>query len=127
MAALCSAHLVSRYPHFVTYTYGEPRVGNQAFASFFDQHFGTGSITTTRYFRTTHTTDGVVPLPPYNYTYRHQGLELWYLDPPSACNTYICPPEGFCAEAATPYNETGINAAHNTYFGVSAGNCTLTA
>lgn len=125
LAAICSAHLVGRHhPRLTTYTFGEPRTGNPAFASFLDLHFSTSTVDSTRYFRTTHADDGIVPVPGLDLGYRHQGLELWALDPPSPANTYICPPEGFCAEVAS--NVTGRNAAHVTYFGVGSGNCSQT-
>jgi hypothetical protein len=124
LAAICSAHLVARGVRLTTYTYGEPRISNPAFADWLDLNFNTRSLATSRYLRTTHADDGIVTQPPISNGYRHQGLELWARDPPSACNTWVCPPEGFCAEASN--NGTGINTAHIVYFGVGSGNCSTT-
>ncbi|KAH6615542.1 ferulic acid esterase A faeA [Chaetomium sp. MPI-SDFR-AT-0129] len=124
LAGISSAHFLARGLRLTTYTYGEPRISNPAFADWLDLHFKTGSLKTTRYLRTTHADDGIIPIPATSLGYRHQGLELWALDPPSAQNTWVCPPEGFCAEASN--NGTGINTPHIFYFGVGSGNCTKT-
>ncbi len=69
MAALCAAHVVGQYPNVTVYTYGEPRTGNQQFASFLDTAFHTDNISTTKYFRTTHEDDGIVTVPPTSQGY----------------------------------------------------------
>jgi len=104
-----------------TYTFGEPRSGNLPFAQFLDKHFKTCTLESTRYFRTTHADDGIVPIPPISDGFAHQGLELWTQTPASPNSTFICPSEGFCCEQTGV--QTGINDAHNTYFNVTSGTC----
>lgn len=123
LAAIYSAQLATQCLNLTTYSYGEPRTGNAAFASFIDEHFTTQNIHSTRYFRVTHANDGIVPIVPISDGYLHHGLELWSNDPPSPSNTSICPPEGYCCEVA---GGTGINDAHVSYFGVSSFTCSTT-
>eukprot|EP00163_Fabomonas_tropica_P014737 TRINITY_DN267_c0_g1_i11.p1 TRINITY_DN267_c0_g1~~TRINITY_DN267_c0_g1_i11.p1 ORF type:complete len:162 (-),score=36.01 TRINITY_DN267_c0_g1_i11:124-609(-) len=78
MATLCALDLVvnakiSRMG--VTYTVGQPRVGNQAFASFYDQYvthpYG--------HFRVVHARDIVPQLPPRKvFKFYHIADEVWY-------------------------------------------------
>ena len=121
MAAICAAHLVTLYPNVTAFTYGEPRSGNAAFASFLDAHFNGTSAATTRYFRVTHEDDGIIPLPGTDLGYVHQGIEYWARDPPSAANTYVC--GGETLECAAGAGGSGVNAAHIKYFGIGSGDC----
>ncbi|CEJ89728.1 hypothetical protein VHEMI05553 [[Torrubiella] hemipterigena] len=52
------------------YTYGAPRVGNDAFANFASNQAGTS-------FRITHTVDPVPRLPPIIFGFRHTTPEVW--------------------------------------------------
>jgi len=121
MAALCAAHVKTWYSNVTVYTYGEPRTGNQEFASFLDKQFTTGSLNTTRFFRVTHEDDGIVTVPPTAEGYVHQGLELWSRDPAGPENTYVC--GGETLDCGAGAGGSGINANHITYFGVKSGTC----
>ncbi len=121
MAALCAAHVVGQYPNVTVYTYGEPRTGNQQFASFLDTAFHTDNISTTKYFRTTHEDDGIVTVPPTSQGYVHQGLEFWNRDPSSAENTYVC--GGETLDCGAGAGGSTLNIAHLTYFGIMSGTC----
>ncbi|KAL9115863.1 MAG: hypothetical protein Q9227_000231 [Pyrenula ochraceoflavens] len=109
------------------YTFGQPRTGNPAYASYMSSHFTTTSNSTTKSYRVTHTDDGVPQLPPLDLGYLHHGLEYWTLDPPAANDTVICGSGGGlvgemgeCNEG-TGTGEEGINAAHLTYLGHTVG------
>jgi hypothetical protein len=124
MAALAAAQFRSLFTNLTVYTYGEPRTGNQAFASFINQQFQATDPATTTFFRSTHNNDGIPSTPPTSLGYVHHGVEYWNHDPTSAANTDICTGDELqCCEAL---NGTGINAAHLTYFGhtvVIGGQC----
>lgn len=122
MAALTAAQLSATYDQVSLYTFGEPRTGNQAFASFMDEAFKATSPSTTQYFRVTHADDGIPNLPPASQGYVHAGIEYWSVEPHNADNMYICTGnENQCCEAL---GGQGVNAAHVTYFEMTSGACT---
>ncbi|OIW28720.1 alpha/beta-hydrolase [Coniochaeta ligniaria NRRL 30616] len=121
LATLTAAQLSTAYPDLTVFTYGEPRSGNPAFASFLDTTFSTSSVDTTKFYRVTHENDGIVVAPPLTDGYVHQSLEFWSRDPPCAANTYIC--GGETLDCAAGLNGSGINLAHVTYFGRLSATC----
>ena len=121
LATLTAAQLSPANPNLTVYTYGEPRTGNPAFASFLDRTFATAALDTTRFYRVTHENDGIVVEPPLADGYVHQALELWSLDPPSAANVWVCGEETM--DCAAGRNGSGINLAHITYFGRISATC----
>nr|AGR85377.1 feruloyl esterase A [Penicillium chrysogenum] len=121
MAAITAAQLAATYSNVNLYTFGEPRTGNQAFASYMNDHFHASSPATTRYFRTTHTNDGIPNLPPTSQGYVSSGIEYWSVEPHNAHNVFVCTGnQNQCCEAQ---GGQGVNAAHVTYFGMSSGAC----
>lgn len=122
MATITAAQLSAQYSNISLYTFGEPRSGNQAFATYVNGVFNAESPETTQYFRTTHANDGIPNLPSTDLGYVHGGVEYWTVDPNSPQNTSICTGEAIqCCEAQ---GGEGVNAAHVTYFGMTSGACT---
>lgn len=121
MATLASAQFSTTFKNLTTYTYGEPRMGNPAFASFINSAFSATSPDTTRFFRVTHMNDGIVTAPPAANGYMHHGIEFWSKDPASASNMFVC--GGETTTCCAGQGGSGINAAHVTYFGIGSGNC----
>lgn len=68
-------------------TFGEPKVGNQAFAAHIDAEF-VGEIEKSMYRRVTHADDPVVLLPPTEWGYRPHAGEL-YISKPSLPPAFI--------------------------------------
>lgn len=103
------------------YTFGQPRVGNQAFADFVDTVSGSKEEVIGSYYRTTHTFDGVPQLPPQSLGYEHSRTEFFELDTKtgnqSAARTFRC----YGQEAPDCNKGRGrgfINSAHLMYSGV---------
>ncbi|KAI1391465.1 alpha/beta-hydrolase [Hypoxylon trugodes] len=63
------------------YTYGSPRVGNEAFVNFITQQAGAE-------YRVTHLDDPVPRLPPIAFDYRHTSPEYWLSDGTSTQSDY---------------------------------------
>ena len=61
-------------PSVTLYTYGQPRVGNEAFSNFIF------SILDGSYVRVTHYDDTVAHVPPRITGFKHAGNELWFLN-----------------------------------------------
>ncbi|KAL4892334.1 putative feruloyl esterase A [Aspergillus ambiguus] len=122
MATITAAQLSTEYDNVRLYTFGEPRSGNQAFASFMNDGFKVGSANTTHYFRVTHADDGIPNLPPASQGYVHGGVEFWSVDPSSSQNTFIC--TGNKVQCCEAQGGQGVNDAHTTYFGMTSGACT---
>ncbi|KAJ6104815.1 hypothetical protein N7523_011135 [Penicillium sp. IBT 18751x] len=122
MAAITAAQLSATYKNVTLYTFGEPRTGNQAYASYMNEAFEAASPATTRILRVTHTNDGIPNLPPAEQGYVHSGVEYWSVDPFSPQNTFIC--TGIAVQCCEAQGGEGVNAAHVTYFGMSSGACT---
>ncbi|CAG8905476.1 unnamed protein product [Penicillium egyptiacum] len=121
MAAITASQLSATYDHVNLYTFGEPRTGNLAYASYVNEHFKARSPETTRFFRVTHANDGIPNLPPAEQGYVHSGVEYWSVEPHSPGSTSICTGnEVQCCEAQ---GGQGVNDAHVTYFGMASGAC----
>ncbi|KAH6906313.1 lipase [Coprinopsis sp. MPI-PUGE-AT-0042] len=96
------------------FTYGQPRVGNKAFARLVEHKVGIGNI-----FRATHTWDGVPTILPKGVTsigYRHFANEYWnHQDPASPQNTRKCMggDDPTCSDSIP---STFINPPHLVYF-----------
>ncbi|KAG2016286.1 lipase [Coprinopsis cinerea AmutBmut pab1-1] len=98
------------------YTYGQPRVGNAAFASLVESRVGVNNI-----FRTVHTYDGVPTVLFKALGYRHFATEYWnFQDPPNAANTRKCN-GGDDPKCSDSIPSTFINPAHVYYFGEVMG------
>lgn len=125
LASLAAASLQGQNFTLTTYTYGQPRTGNPAYADYVDTVF-TGSNTM---IRATHANDGVPQIPAQSDGYRHHTTEYWESDDnDSAVGTYQCTgqePQD-CNQSEKGYGigngGVGINLAHLSYFGVSIGN-----
>lgn len=78
--AAISLHLVKRLPVVPTiYTFGQPRVGDEAFGAWFAHSFANRSATPPReWFRVVHWNDPVPHLPPASLGFEHAGREIWY-------------------------------------------------
>jgi hypothetical protein len=76
MSAITAAQLSATYDHVSLYTFGEPRTGNQAYASYMHEAFDAASPETTRNFRVTHTNDGIPNLPPAELGTRSSAARL---------------------------------------------------
>ncbi|KAJ5210438.1 Lipase class 3 [Penicillium cf. griseofulvum] len=122
MAAITAGQLSATYDQVRLYTFGEPRTGNLAYASYMNEKFKVASPETTQYFRVTHANDGIPNLPPAEKGYVHSGVEYWSVEPHSSHNMFTCTGnEVQCCEAQ---GGQGVNDAHVTYFGMASGACT---
>ncbi|RDA87047.1 hypothetical protein CP532_3231 [Ophiocordyceps camponoti-leonardi (nom. inval.)] len=107
-----------------TYTFGQPRTGNQQYADFVDDLTSRETM-----FRVTHTNDGVPQMAPTALGFRHHATEYWQsVDDPIAAKTFRC-----IGQEPVDCNNSlrgkglgplgiGINKAHFHYAGVSVGN-----
>ncbi|KII92719.1 hypothetical protein PLICRDRAFT_482426 [Plicaturopsis crispa FD-325 SS-3] len=114
LASLCGLSHKSNFPKATVklYTFGQPRTGDPAYAALVDKVVGRSNS-----FRAVHTFDGVPTIIPTLYGYRHHGTEFWqYTEPPNAANTMQCS-GGEDASCSASIPSTGINSAHNIYFG----------
>lgn len=70
-----------------TYTFGEPRNGDQAFGDYVN-----GQVPPSDYFRVTHANDGVPHIPPRSLGYEHHGTEYWQSEAENndASTTFDC-------------------------------------
>ena len=106
------------------YSFGSPRVGNQAFSDYFMSTFPAET-----YQRVTHYTDVVVQVPPRQMGFNHAGTEIWFYNDAfdgkkSVCENYVGYAEdGWCADSYI--FTTGIDA-HLHYLGKAiSGMCTM--
>jgi hypothetical protein len=74
---------IARGINTTTYTYGQPRTGNVAYAKYVDEKMG-------GMYRVTYKDDGICQIPPPTQGYRHHTTEYWVTDPPSPANTKKC-------------------------------------
>ncbi|EDQ87174.1 uncharacterized protein MONBRDRAFT_38123 [Monosiga brevicollis MX1] len=74
LAAMCSLDLSIGHPQarILHYTYGQPRVGNQAFAQFYESH------NLAQHYRMTHNEDPVPHLPLESMGFYHISTEVYY-------------------------------------------------
>ncbi|KAF8160627.1 Alpha/Beta hydrolase protein [Crassisporium funariophilum] len=94
------------------YTYGQPRTGNAAFASYVENKIGTANI-----FRAVHTYDGVPTILFKALGYRHFATEYWnFQEPANAANVKKCS-GGDDPSCSDSIPSTFINPAHVLYFG----------
>ncbi|KAJ3500410.1 hypothetical protein NMY22_g19269 [Coprinellus aureogranulatus] len=113
LASLAALSIKSSVPSakLRLYTYGQPRVGNAAFASLTESRLGIANI-----FRAVHTYDGVPTFLLKSLGYRHFGNEFWnYQEPPNAANVKQCN-GGEDTSCSDSVPSTFINAAHIIYF-----------
>lgn len=87
LASLASTSMASLNlgMNITTYTFGQPRTGNPAYANMVDQVLPSGKM-----YRVTHSNDGVPQTIPTSAGYRHHSTEFWENDPPSAADTVQC-------------------------------------
>ncbi|KAJ3505829.1 hypothetical protein NLJ89_g7212 [Agrocybe chaxingu] len=114
VASLAAISIKSALPNanLKLYTFGQPRVGNAAFASYVESKIGTANI-----FRAVHTYDGVPTILFKALGYRHFGTEYWHFDDPARpANVKKCTggDDPTCSDSIP---STFINPAHITYFG----------
>jgi len=112
IATLASASILAAGYRTIAYTFGQPRVGNQAFADWMDSSFPAAN-----YHRGTHTYDGV----PKTLPGMHHGIEYWQSPDPSSQSVTV-----ECVGQEDPFCNTGslgvlINSPHTLYFGVQYG------
>ncbi|KAJ2898206.1 alpha/beta-hydrolase [Zalerion maritima] len=81
-AATMSSPAVNMGVSFKTYTFGQPRTGDPAFADYIDSILGPDVL-----FRVTHENDGVPQTVTTADGYRHHGTEYWETDPAGGANT----------------------------------------
>ncbi len=81
VATLAAAYLRKAGLPCDLYTYGSPRVGNEAFVSFVTNQPGAE-------YRLTHLDDPVPRLPPLIFSYRHTSPEYWMFDQTATTTTY---------------------------------------
>ncbi|KAJ3535796.1 hypothetical protein NMY22_g6327 [Coprinellus aureogranulatus] len=96
-----------------TYSYGSPRVGNEAFAEFVNNLFGLSA------HRAVHGNDGVPTMIPSRLGYHHHGVEYWqHSKPPSNSTTVQCDMSGEDPRCSVSVPSRGITLAHTNYFGI---------
>nr|POE90591.1 putative feruloyl esterase a [Quercus suber] len=111
LASLSSASLVGQGIPVITYTYGEPRNGNAAFANYIN-------FWVPFYLRTTHYNDGVPQIPPTILGFQHHGTEYWESKQTgnNAASTFRCAgTEPTNCNAAQNPGPNPINGAHIQY------------
>ena len=108
------------FPVPKAYTFGQPRLGNKAFADYIDKLSGTTEENVGNYYRTTHTFDGVPNLPGRDMGFQHSRTEFFELDTKSgnqsAARTFRC--YGQEAQDCNDGRARGfVNQAHLMYSG----------
>jgi len=106
-----------------TYTYGEPRNGNSALSTYLYTF-----VPLAKYFRVTHSNDGVPQVPPAFLGFTHHGNEYWqkatgYNN--TAATTVLCAPPATGENTNCDLgqrNDIFINYAHVTYTNDVIGN-----
>ncbi|KAJ2930259.1 hypothetical protein H1R20_g6800, partial [Candolleomyces eurysporus] len=113
VASLGALSLKSAFPsaNVKLYTYGQPRVGNAAFASLVESRVGASNI-----YRVVHTYDGVPTVLFKALGYRHFATEYWqFKDPSKPANFRKCS-GGDDPSCSDSIPSTFINPAHLIYF-----------
>ncbi|KAL0264540.1 hypothetical protein SLS55_000490 [Diplodia seriata] len=85
VAALATLSFTGSGITVTTYTFGEPRTGNAAWADFVDQQAPPGKM-----FRVTHANDGVPQTVPTSDGYRHHSTEYWQRDEATPDGVFQC-------------------------------------
>ncbi|GAB5036986.1 lipase family protein [Nannochloropsis oceanica] len=116
LAVLCMLDLLAlSYPVTQTTTFGQPRVGNKEFSSFFNQTI----IPSIPFFRLVHHRDPVPHLPPQSLGFHHSPFEVFYSEDESSY--VICDPTGEDKHCSNQYYiDANIND-HLSYLGVLFG------
>ncbi|KAF9071050.1 alpha/beta-hydrolase [Rhodocollybia butyracea] len=119
LATLSAISLMQHFPHckILTYSYGAPRTGNNAFAKFVNEKFGNNA------FRVVHTHDGVPTMICQSLGYHHHGIEYWQAyEPAIPENITRCEAENGEEDPTCSLSipSSGINDAHFVYFGIVA-------
>ncbi|KAF7317276.1 Alpha/beta-hydrolase [Mycena chlorophos] len=118
LASLAAATLKKKFPdvELLVYTYGQPRVGNDVWATWVDN-----LIPPDHLFRVVHSNDGVPTMAPRRKGFVHHGTEYWALSPHSPQQTYKCDGAGQFEEdpsGSMQIPTLGITPAHLWYFGI---------
>lgn len=139
LASLAAVSLTNLGYNLTTYTYGQPRTGNPAYATYVDTLFppslaaAGAPANNGGMYRVTHANDGVPQIPPQSAGYRHHSTEFWdsnssVLVPPTQAETYRCDGQepADCNQSEPGYgiggvDGIGINLAHLMYFAVLIG------
>lgn len=87
IAAISTAAFTGLGHEVTTYTFGEPKNGDQAFAEYLETQ-----IPDEHYYRITHANDGVPQIPPALLDYVHHGTEYWQKEKGKndATTTFVC-------------------------------------
>ncbi|RYP75712.1 hypothetical protein DL771_002199 [Monosporascus sp. 5C6A] len=85
LASLATLSMLGSGIDVTTFTFGQPRTGNQAYADFVDQQAPQGKM-----FRITHANDGVPQVMSTSDGYRHHSTEFWQKDAATAAGTFQC-------------------------------------
>ncbi|KAL4866218.1 hypothetical protein BDV12DRAFT_199411 [Aspergillus spectabilis] len=119
VGAIATAALAGLGHKVTTYTFGEPRNGDQAFADYL-----TTLIAESDYYRITHANDGVPQIPPALLGYVHHGSEYWQGEPErnDATTTLSCGVGSSDCSNGQDFGESPINRAHLTYTSSVIGN-----
>ncbi|KAL5701363.1 hypothetical protein ACHQM5_026708 [Ranunculus cassubicifolius] len=133
MASFCALDLAVNHEaqNVQLMTFGQPRIGNAAFASYFNEHVPNA-------IRVTHEHDMVPHLPPYYYyfpqkTYHHFAREVWLYNIGLGSLVYtvekVCDESGEDPSCSRSVSGNSI-ADHLTYFGVELcadtwGSCSI--
>ncbi|PVH73523.1 ferulic acid esterase A faeA [Cadophora sp. DSE1049] len=113
LAAIATSSFIGqRVPVSATYTFGEPRNGNAAWAAYINKQ-----IPSANYYRVTHGNDGVPQIPPMVLNYAHHGAEYWESNASgnSASTTYKCDTDSLKCNAGQATGTNPINGAHISY------------
>ncbi|KAJ7764326.1 alpha/beta-hydrolase [Mycena metata] len=118
IAALAAVSLKNASPHAVIslYTFGQPRAGNPAFATYVEDMIDASNI-----FRTIHTVDGIPRMVLRDWGYEHFSTEYWQFKDPlpytgeaSTVTKCAARENPTCSDSV---GSSGLNAAHTYYFG----------
>ncbi|KAH7360928.1 ferulic acid esterase A faeA [Rhexocercosporidium sp. MPI-PUGE-AT-0058] len=113
LAAIAASSLIGQgVPISAMYTFGEPRNGDAAWASYINNQ-----IPIANYYRVTHTNDGVPQIPPTVLNYVHHGAEYWESKDSgnSASTTFKCDTDSPKCNAGQETGTNPINGAHISY------------
>jgi len=118
VATLAAAYLRAAGNAVDLYTYGSPRVGNDAFANFVSAQAGLE-------IRVTHLDDPVPRLPPLLFSYRHTSPEYWLYDGGATTTNYGVSDVKVCTGSANTACNAGTGGldidAHLYYLGPISG------
>ncbi|OJJ56702.1 hypothetical protein ASPSYDRAFT_33769 [Aspergillus sydowii CBS 593.65] len=119
IAAIATAALTGLGHEMTTYTFGEPKNGDQEFADYLES-----LVSDDNYYRITHANDGVPQIPPALLDYVHHGAEYWQKQSGmnDATTTFACGKGSSDCNAAQDFGDNPINRAHLTYTSSVIGN-----